>query len=89
MAFAPLSMFNGLFLPYPTMALMSVYLVGRNFYNQGYVEKEGVKNNQRMAGAVMCHSATIFTMFISLFIGIQLSRGKISSLMRHAAFIAK
>ena len=29
---APLSLFNGLFLPYPTMGLLATYLFGRTFY---------------------------------------------------------
>ena len=29
---APLSLFNGLFLPYPTMGLLGAYVIGRNFY---------------------------------------------------------
>ena len=42
--FAPFSLVNGMFLPYPTMALLSTYIIGRYFYNDGYLEKEGVKN---------------------------------------------
>ena len=39
---APLSLVNGMFLPYPTMTLLSAYIIGRFFYNDGYLEKEGV-----------------------------------------------
>ena len=39
---APLSLVNGFFLPYPTMGLLSTYIIGRYFYNEGYLEKEGV-----------------------------------------------
>ena len=68
--FGPLSMVNGLFLPYLSIGMMSTYVIGRNFYNQGYVEKEGAMNTQRMAGAAMCHTATCVTVISSLFIGI-------------------
>jgi len=40
--FAPLSLVNGMFLPYPTMVLLSSYIIGRYYYNDGYLEKEGV-----------------------------------------------
>ena len=88
-SFAPLSMVNGLFLPYPTMALLSTYMVGRALYNQGYVEKEGVRNWMRMTGAVMCHSATGITLTASLIIGLRLSRGHLPRMMKTAAFSAK
>ena len=67
---APLSMINGLFLPYPTCALMFTHTFGRYLYNMGYVEKEGAMNKMRMGGALMCHSSHIFTVIISLFLGI-------------------
>ena len=67
---APLSLVNGIFLPYPTMALLFTYATGRYYYAQGYTEKEGVNNKQRVAGAVMCHTTTFVSMFMSLFIGI-------------------
>ena len=41
---APLSMINGLFLPYPTCAFMATHTFGRYLYNLGYVEKEGAMN---------------------------------------------
>ena len=66
---APFSLVNGMFLPYPTIALLSTYIVGRYFYNDGYLEKEGVKNQKRMIGAVMSHLSTFSTLFISLYIG--------------------
>ena len=67
---APLSLVNGIIFPITTMGSLSAYIVGRYFYNQGYNEKEGVNNQQRVAGAVMCHTATFTTMFITLFIGV-------------------
>ena len=38
---APLSLLNGLFMPYPTMAIVSAFMWGRLQYVQGYEEKEG------------------------------------------------
>ena len=73
--FAPLSLINGLFLPYPTMGLLTTYIAGRALYNQGYLEKENVRNWMRMTGAVMCHAATGMTLMVSLIIGLRLSRG--------------
>ena len=73
---APLSLFNGMFLPYPTMVLLGAYSAGRMFYAQGYAEKEGANNQMRILGAVLCHSTNFITIMTSLIIGIQLSRGK-------------
>ena len=67
---APLSLLNGLFLPYPTMALLAIYTAGRQAYTQGYVEKEGANNNMRVAGAVMCHGSNLATMVTTLVIGV-------------------
>ena len=41
---APLSLVNGLFLPYQTIGLLSIYSAGRMLYAQGYNEKEGANN---------------------------------------------
>ena len=71
----PCSLINGAVYPYVTMGLLSTYLVGRYFYVEGYVQKEGVRNNMRMAGAVMSHSATWMTTLLTLGIGIALRRG--------------
>ena len=68
---APLSLLNGLFLPFQTMALLGIYSVGRHAYTQGYVEKEGANNKLRIAGAVMCHSTNITTIMTTLFLGVQ------------------
>ena len=86
---APLSLFNGIFVPYPTMAFLFTYMVGRGLYNQGYLEKEGVKNQMRMIGAAMCHSVNAFTMLTTLFIGVQLARGKLPNLLKRAAILRK
>ena len=67
---APMSLLNGLFLPYPTMALLGIYTLGRHAYCQGYVEKEGANNSMRVAGAAMCHSSNIATMVTTLVIGV-------------------
>ena len=87
--FAPLSMINGLFLPYPTMALMSTYITGRFLYNQGYVEKENVLNRMRVAGAVMCHGSTAGTLGMTFLIGVGIWRGRARDIMRFAAFAPK
>ena len=86
---APLSLFNGIFAPYPTMFFLSTYMVGRAFYNQGYLEKDGVKDKMRMAGAAMCHGSNALTMLTTLFLGVQLARGKLPQLLKRAAFIRK
>ena len=52
------------------MGLLGVFTVGRYYYAQGYNEKEGANNKQRVAGAVMCHTSTWASMFLSLFIGV-------------------
>ena len=43
-AMAPLSLVNGLFLPYPTVGLVTAYSIGRYLYVLGYREKEGAAN---------------------------------------------
>eukprot|EP00356_Strombidium_inclinatum_P007166 CAMPEP_0170484974 /NCGR_PEP_ID=MMETSP0208-20121228/4349_1 /TAXON_ID=197538 /ORGANISM="Strombidium inclinatum, Strain S3" /LENGTH=105 /DNA_ID=CAMNT_0010758491 /DNA_START=83 /DNA_END=397 /DNA_ORIENTATION=+ len=52
---APMSLALGLIIPYPTMVMQATYLTGRKYYNEGYIEKEGVLNQKRMIGAIMCH----------------------------------
>ena len=66
----PLSLVNGLFMPWPTMVFLNSYMVGRSYYNEGYNQKEGVRNKDRMIGAVLCHCSNIFTILTSLLIGI-------------------
>ena len=74
---APLSLVNGLFLPYPTIGFLSTYFVGRYFYTEGYMKPEGVASKMRTAGAIMCHSSNFFTIFTTLGLGIMLSRGRL------------
>ena len=69
------------------MALLGIYSVGRHAYTQGYVEKEGANNKLRIAGAVMCHSTNITTMMTTLFLGIQLSRGRFPSMLVRSAMM--
>ena len=88
-AFRPTLNDNGLFLPYPTMALMSTYITGRFLYNQGYVEKENVLNRMRVAGAVMCHGSTAGTLGMTFLIGVGIWRGRARDIMRFAAFAPK
>lgn len=83
---APLSLANGLFLPYPTIGLVGAYSLGRYLYTQGYLEKEGANNNMRVSGAVLCHTTTLATMLVTLYIGSSLARGRIPQIMKRAAF---
>ena len=86
---APLSLVNGLFLPYVTMGLVSGYCVGRYLYVEGYIQKEGAANKQRTAGAILCHTTNCITMLTSLAIGVQLARGKLPHMLKRAAFEIK
>ena len=86
---APLSLMNGLFLPYPTIGLLSTYFLGRYFYTEGYMKKEGVQNNMRTAGAVLCHASNFITIINTLAIGVMLSRGRLSTLLPRAGFMIK
>ena len=63
--------------PYPTIAMLSVYLLGRNLYTSGYFEKEGAKNTKRMIGSMLVNIAHFGTIVIGLRLGIQVSRGKL------------
>ena len=83
---APLSLVNGAFFPLATMGLVGAHSLGRYLYVQGYIEKEGAANQQRIAGAVLCHSSNFFTMATSLFLGVQLARGRFPQLAAKAAF---
>ena len=84
---APFSLFNGLFLPYPTMALVGTYTLGRHLYTQGYVEKEGAFNRMRIVGSLMVHSTNIFTCVTTLGIGVQLCRGRFPSMLVRSAMV--
>ncbi len=74
--FAPLSLGLGLFMPYPTMAMQAAYLMGRKYYNEGYIEKEGVLNQKRMIGAMLCHISTSLLIVTAMFVGFRVTRGR-------------
>ena len=83
---APLSLINGAFLPFPTMGLLSTYFVGRILYTIGYMEPEGVNNILRVSGAFCCHSTNFVTMLTTLYLGVQLSKGRLPHMLKKAAF---
>jgi hypothetical protein len=74
---APLSLLNGLVMPYPTIGLLATYFLGRQLYSSGYFEKEGAMNTKRMAGSMLCNLANFGTMGLTVFLGWRLSRGKL------------
>lgn len=74
---APLSLVNGLLMPYPTIGLLATYFVGRQLYTSGYFEKEGALNKLRVAGSIMCNIAHFSTLVLAVVIGWRISRGKL------------
>lgn len=73
----PASLVNGLIYPMPTIALLSTYFLGRQFYSSGYFEKEGALNNKRMIGSALCNIAQIGTLGLTVFVGWRFTRGKL------------
>ncbi len=74
--FIPASLFNGFIYPYPTIALMATYFLGRSLYSAGYMEKEGAFNHKRMAGSALCNLSHVATLGLIVSIGWRLSRGR-------------
>ncbi len=72
----PLSLVNGLVMPYPTIGLLSIYFVGRMLYTKGYFEKEGAFNKKRMIGSMMCNVGHFGTIALSMGLGYRITRGK-------------
>ena len=74
----PLSLVNGIVLPYTTSALLFVYCYARaNLYTKGYFEKEGSSSNKRMVGSVAVNLVNVATMGISTVLAIRMIRGKL------------
>ncbi len=74
----PLSLVNGLVYPYATIGLLMMYLLGRNLYTSGYYEKEGAFNKKRMIGSGLCNIAHVGTLLITMGVGINIARGKLT-----------
>ena len=73
----PMSLVNGFVLPYPTIGLLSAYLLGRTLYTQGCFEKEGALNSRRMMGSALCNLGHVGTLAVTMVIGYRLARGKL------------
>jgi hypothetical protein len=72
----PLSLLTGLILPYETMAFLAIYIFGRYYYTQGYLEKEGALNKKRMIGSMLVNITHIGILGLTMLIGIKMSRGR-------------
>ena len=65
----PLSLVNGVIFPKITTGLLGMYCIGRYLYAEGYREN-GAFDQVRIQGAVMSHTATFTTVFMTLGLGI-------------------
>ena len=73
----PLSLFNGLIYPLPTIGLLSSYFVGRKLYSYGYEEKEGAFNKYRIAGSLIVNAVHMITIGGTIFIGYRMIKGSL------------
>ena len=73
----PVSLVTGLIHPYPTIAFLATYFLGRQLYTWGYFEKEGALNNKRMIGSGLCNVAHIGILGLAVVTAVVLRRGKL------------
>ena len=73
----PLSLVNGLCFPLLTTTLLVGYLAGRSAFSFGYIQPEGAFNQYRLIGSAGVNLSKVSTILVSLYLGIQLSRGKL------------
>lgn len=77
MTFLPLSLVNGLIYPLSTIWLLSVYIVGRYLFTQGYLEKDGAWDKNRLLGSVLVNTAKMLMFGLTFVGGFQMARGKL------------
>ena len=73
----PLSLVNGLIYPLATSCLLAGYLVGRNLFTYGYMEKDGAFNKTRLWGSLTVNVAKLATFGITMLIGVRMVRGRL------------
>lgn len=73
----PLSLFNGLINPFPTIGFLLTYFLGRQLYTFGYFEKEGANNQKRMLGSLLCNISHVGILGLTIVSAVSLRKGRV------------